>query len=98
MHYNNPIRVITRFVLLSAAMTKYQGSGRQEEFIQLIREMRKDSGLTQVQLATKLGKMQSYVSKYELGERRLDVLELCDVCEACGVDVLDFIRTLKKKS
>jgi transcriptional regulator with XRE-family HTH domain len=78
-------------------MTKYQGSEKQDYLIRLLRKTRKDNGLTQVQLAAKLEKLQSYVSKYELGERRLDILELCDVCDACGVDVLDFIRDLKKK-
>ena len=79
-------------------MTKYQGSEKQDRLIRLLREMRKNNGLTQVRLASKLEKLQSYVSKYELGERRLDVLELCDVCDACSVDVLDFIRELKKET
>jgi len=79
-------------------MTKYQGSEKQDHLIGLLRKMRKENELTQVQLAVKLEKLQSYVSKYELGERRLDILELCDVCDACGVDVLDFIRELRKKS
>lgn len=77
-------------------MTKYQGSEKQDRLIRLLRKIRKDNGLMQVQLAAKLEKLLSYVSKYELGERRLDVLELCDVCDACDVNVLDFIRELRK--
>lgn len=41
-----------------------------------LKQARTDSGLTQKQVAEKLGKPQSYVSKSESGERRLDVTEL----------------------
>jgi len=41
--------------------------------------------MTQTDLAHALGKPQSYVSKYESGERRLDIVELDDVCRALGV-------------
>lgn len=42
----------------------------------LVRKLRKEAGLTQVQVAAALDVPQSFVSKYELGERRLDVIEL----------------------
>jgi transcriptional regulator with XRE-family HTH domain len=41
--------------------------------------------LTQIELAQKLSRPQSFVSKYELGERRLDVVEFLEVAEALGV-------------
>lgn len=44
--------------------------------------MRKDVGLTQSELAGMLGKPQSYVNKYESGERRLDLPEVEEVCQA----------------
>ena len=47
-----------------------------------------------MQLAEKLAKPQSYVSKYENGERRLDYLEVRDVCACCGVTVAAFDRAL----
>ena len=43
----------------------------------------------------KLRRPQSFVSKIESGERRLDVLELADLCRIYGVDLCDFIRALR---
>ena len=51
-----------------------------------LREARETAGLTQAGLARVLGKPQSFVSKYETGERRLDVIELAEICSALGVD------------
>jgi len=48
--------------------------------------MRKDAGMTQRQLAEELGREHSFVSRIELGERRLDVVEFFWVCKACGQD------------
>lgn len=57
----------------------------------LLREVRREKDLTQVQLAERLGVPQSYVSKYESGERRLDVIEFIDLCAALGVDPRDIV-------
>lgn len=46
--------------------------------------------VTQVTLAERRGKPQSYVSKYERGERRIDVVEFCDIAEALGVSASDW--------
>jgi transcriptional regulator with XRE-family HTH domain len=43
-----------------------------------------------------LGQPQSFVSKYESGERRLDVLELRQVCAVVGVSLADFVRRLER--
>jgi transcriptional regulator with XRE-family HTH domain len=53
---------------------------------------RKSAGLTQVGLADRLGRPQSFVSKYERGERKLDVIEFCEVCRALEVDPVVFLR------
>jgi transcriptional regulator with XRE-family HTH domain len=53
-------------------------------FIRRLVAARKASGLTQVQLALRLSKPQSFVSKIERGERRLDVLEFCAIARAMG--------------
>ncbi|MBD3814982.1 MAG: helix-turn-helix transcriptional regulator [Halothiobacillus sp.] len=47
---------------------------------------RKAAGLTQLQLAELLGKQQTFVSKYERGERRLDVVEFVTIARCLGVD------------
>ena len=49
-------------------------------------KLRKSKNLTQADLALKLGRPQSFVAKYEVGERRLDVVEFVDVAHALGVD------------
>jgi transcriptional regulator with XRE-family HTH domain len=53
---------------------------------------RDDKGLTQAQVAHALKKPQSYVSKVENGERRIDVMEFLDICRAIGVDFSKLLR------
>ncbi|MBN8500658.1 MAG: helix-turn-helix transcriptional regulator [Sphingomonadales bacterium] len=57
---------------------------RHQAFIAFIASTRKGAGVTQAELAARLGKPQSFVSKVERGERRLDVIEFCEVAEALG--------------
>ena len=54
--------------------------------IETLRAARKHARLTQKDLAAKLGKRQQFVSKYESGERRLDIIEFLDVARSLGVD------------
>ena len=58
----------------------------------LLRQVRQEADLTQLQLAEKLAQTQSYVSKYESGEQRLDLIELEAVCEAVGISLTDFVE------
>lgn len=58
----------------------------------LLRQVRLDANLTQLQLSEKIGQTQSYVSKYENGEQRLDLIELESVCKATGVSLTDFVE------
>jgi len=62
----------------------------------LLRQMREDAGLRQVDLADVLGEPQSFVSRYESGERRLDLLELRDVCNALKLPIEEFIQHFEK--
>ena len=57
-----------------------------------LKEARKAVGLTQEVLARRLGYPQSFVSKYENGERRLDVLEFLQVTHAIGLDPMEALR------
>jgi transcriptional regulator with XRE-family HTH domain len=65
-----------------------------EVFLRLLRQARLDAGLTQGVLAHRLGRNQSFVSKLERGERRVDVVELRAVCAAIGVQVTAFVVLL----
>ena len=58
----------------------------------LLRQVRADARLTQGQIAGKIGQTQSYVSKYENGEQRLDLIELEAVCKAAGIPLTEFVR------
>lgn len=62
----------------------------------LLREARKKAGVRQADLARRLGRPQSYVSKYESGERRLDVIELLAVCSALGLSFVGFARKIDR--
>ena len=77
-------------------MTKSIFSSRYETFRKELVAARETAGLTQTQLAAKLSRPQSFVSKYERGERRLDVIECLEVAEALGVDAVQFIRKLMR--
>jgi transcriptional regulator with XRE-family HTH domain len=54
-------------------------------------------GLTQIDVAARLRKPQSYVSKYERGERRLDIVEFFDVARALGIDPMSTFNSLGNK-
>lgn len=58
----------------------------------LLLQARKEVGLRQVQLAEILGHPQSFVSKYETGERRLELVEIHEICEALGLKLEEFVR------
>jgi len=60
-------------------------SDRYKRLCEILAKARKSKGLTQADVADRLGKPQSYVSKYESGERRLDVVEFIDIAEAIGI-------------
>jgi len=67
-------------------VTKSVFTAEYERFRQMLVEARKERGLTQVDIAERLGKPQSFVSKYERGERRLDVVEFLEVARAIGIE------------
>ncbi len=66
-------------------------SAEYDELVRLLRLLRREAGLAQVQVAARLARPQSFVSKYESGQRRLDVVELRTVCRTLGWDVVAFI-------
>lgn len=77
-------------------MPKSVFSPRYERFRELLIQARKNAGLTQRELADRLKRPQSYVSKYENGERRLDLIEFLEVADLLTIDVVAFIHDLQK--
>ena len=63
-------------------------------FTELLKEERRSAGLTQAALAKKLRRPQSYVSKYERGDRRLDVIEFLEIARAVGFDPGEILSKL----
>ena len=78
--------------LAAMGSSKALRTRRYRAFLERLRQARLDAGLTQVAIAAGLGRPQTWVSKCELGERRVDFVELEDWAGACG-KALDYFRT-----
>jgi transcriptional regulator with XRE-family HTH domain len=63
----------------------------------LLREARQAAGLSQVQLAERLGQSQSFVSKMEQGDRRLDLIQLRTICRALGTTLPRFVEKFEER-
>lgn len=72
-------------------MKKSLANSKHARLLLLLREIREESQQRQSDVAFRLRQPQSFVSKYESGERRLDLLELEQVCEACDTDLKAFV-------
>jgi ribosome-binding protein aMBF1 (putative translation factor) len=81
--------------LHTAAVPKSAFSRKQRQLRALLTEARRDAGITQAALAWTLKRHQSFVSKYERGERRLDVVEFLEVTKALGTDPLRLIEAIR---
>jgi transcriptional regulator with XRE-family HTH domain len=71
------------------------GEVHRDEYQILVKRLRAErlkAGLSQTEVARHLGKSQSYVTKIEISERRMDVVQLRDFCRVLGLDFVDFIR------
>lgn len=78
-------------------MKKSAYLAQRDRLLILLRDMRIEAGLTQTELAARLETDQTFVSKYETGERRLDILEVREICRAIGITLAQFIRRLEKQ-
>jgi ribosome-binding protein aMBF1 (putative translation factor) len=78
------------------AMEKTIFTPEQRKLQELLRQIRLAAGLRQADLAQRLGLPQSFVSKYESGERRLDLLEIRQICEAVGISLEEFVHRIEK--
>ncbi|GAB2986955.1 helix-turn-helix domain-containing protein [Amycolatopsis acidiphila] len=77
-------------------MEKSIYSAEYQQVCELLRQLRREAGLTQAQVAEALGVPQSFVSKYESGQRRLDVVELRHVATVLRVSVPAFLSRLSR--
>lgn len=76
-------------------MQKSLRTPRQILLQSLLVEARKATGLTQAELADALGKPQSFVAKYENGERRIDVVEFVDITAVLGIPASDLLSKIE---
>ena len=67
------------------------------ELLRLLRETREKAGITQTDMATRLERSQSFVTKYERGECRLDVIQLRTLCQVLGTDLSSFVAELERR-
>ena len=75
-------------------MGKTLGSARHKLLVDFIVSRRGAAGLTQTQLAEKLGEYQSFVARLESGQRRIDVIEFLDLASKLGFDPAKAIRQI----
>jgi len=69
-------------------------SQKHQQFCEMLKQARKSKGLTQTELAQRLGTRQQWVAKVESGERRLDVIEFSELAPALDLNVTKFLREL----
>ncbi len=75
-------------------MRKAIHSDLHQVYLALLKEARRRAGLTQAEVAIRLKRPQSFVAKYEGGERRLDVIEFLRVAQAIEADAVEMIAKL----
>lgn len=96
MEYSD-LESIVRFERIKIEMEKSLHTDDYSVVVALLRETRKTTGMTQVELAEALGQSQSFVSKYENGDTRLDILQLRTVCQTLGTALPDFVAQLEDR-
>ena len=78
-------------------MTTSLHSSRYETFRKLLIDARKKAKISQVQLAVLMNKPQSFISKYEIGERRLDFTEFMEIAGLLNIDIKEFVLNYQSK-
>ncbi len=67
-------------------------AARRDKLRRLLRVIRRERGVTQIEVSERTGMAQSVISKYENGERRLDFVEVEAVCGAMNMSLRSFLR------
>ncbi len=77
-------------------MAKTLGSARQRALVAFLTAKREAVGITQTELAERLGEYQSFVARLESGQRRVDVVELLTLADILGFDAAEALSHLRK--
>ena len=78
-------------------MPKTIFTGANQVVVEIVRKARTDAGITQVELARRLGRDQSHISLIERSQRRLDVVEFIEFAKAVGTDPVSLFKILTEK-
>lgn len=78
-----------------AAKTLYRDENR--IFAELLRDLRREAKLTQVEISQRLSRAQTFASEAERGLRKLDVVQVRDWCQVCGVALVDVITEFERR-
>ncbi len=78
-------------------MGKTLNSRRHKSLVDLLVKRREVIGMTQAELAARLGQYQPFVARLESGQRRIDVVEFLELSEILGFDAVQAIKTIKAK-
>lgn len=81
----------------SVRMEKSVHTREYAELLKLLREIRRIAGVTQVQLAARIGESQSHFSKMERGEVRLDLIQIRTICQVLGTSLPALVAELEKR-
>jgi transcriptional regulator with XRE-family HTH domain len=82
---------------MASRINKDPRDPRRKKLQGLLRKLRQRAGLRQEDVARKLGAPQSLVSKYEAGERRIDVIDTREICLALGISFAEFARMFERE-
>ncbi len=77
-------------------MEKSLNTEEHQVLAELLRELRTEAGLTQVELATRLARPQSLVSGYESGQRRVDLVEIRSIAHALGTTLPNVVERFER--
>lgn len=78
-------------------MDRTIGSREWAMLLVLLREVRREAGLTQIELAQRLRRPQSLVSDIESGQRRVDIVELRTICAVLGLSLEQFVKRWEQR-
>lgn len=81
------------YSMLGYLIMKTIYSSEYKAILRRLKKARKKSGLTQTEIARKLGKPQSFISKVENGERRLDIIELKHIARLYKMDIKELLKS-----